>query len=83
MFNSRRCIDTARSRRLPPGATSLVSEWCTCSVNIGISVTLPVYVPQERPTRFFGISGRVSCVFQYKTVVIWCKSPVNIAKTTP
>ena len=40
------CKLTARSRRSPPGATPLVSEWCKGSVNIGISVTLPVYVPQ-------------------------------------
>ena len=57
---------TARSRRLPATATPLVSECGKCSVNIGISVSLPVYVVAADP--FFGISETVSCVLQYKTV---------------
>ena len=39
-------IVTARSRRLPAAATPLVSECGKCNENIGISVSLPVYVPQ-------------------------------------
>ena len=37
---------TARSWRLPAAATPLVSECGKCSVNIGISVSLLVQVPQ-------------------------------------
>ena len=40
-----RCLGTARSWRLPASATPLVSECGKCSVDIGISVSLPVYVP--------------------------------------
>ena len=37
-------IFTARIWRLPPSATPLVSEWCKCTVNNGVSVTVPVYI---------------------------------------
>ena len=39
------CILTARISCLPASATPLVSEWCKCTVNSGISGIVAVYVP--------------------------------------